>query len=220
MFNATNVNRRTRMSSYALAALVAPLSAADELYNTLDESFNLSYGEEGVLRFAGLTVFEDGSPLGSFSMGFNISWNDSGRLNLSALGAPWTAMIRTAIKADSDADIYTYGMGHEIMQNYTDGGDVDRQTVETGILDLPSELGVFYIGFELTHKSSSWFGFVAIDLVSRSDLKIDHWGLQTEENQSITTRLPSTGDPVPGIGGIAGLALGACGVRRSRRRLV
>ena len=220
MSSITNVKRNVRLSSYAMAAAVAPVSVADVIHNTLDQSFNLSHGESDVLQFTGLTVFtESDFSLGPFSIAFSIDWTSAGRMYLEAVGG-WTSNIDTRLKVDSSQDINTYGSGQTIGQRFHSTGNVDRNTDGEGFLSRPSELGVFYFGFELTRKSQSWFGFVAIELLSSSDLKIDHWGIETDQDQSITTTLPSTGDPVPGIGGIAALALGAGGVRRSRRRLI
>ena len=68
-----NVKRSARISSYAMAAAVVPISSADVLHNTLDQSFNLSHGESDVLQFTGLTVFtEYDRSLGPFSIAFSI----------------------------------------------------------------------------------------------------------------------------------------------------
>ena len=219
MSNMNNAKRSARLSSYAMAAVVVPVSSADVLHNTLDQSFDLSLGETDVLQFTSLTVTKGSFDLGPFSISFSIDWTSAGRMHLDAVGG-WTSNISTRFKVDSSGDINTSGSGHTIEQRFDSNGYLDRNTAGDGFLNLPSELGVFYFGFELTRKSQSWFGFVAIELLSSSDLKIDHWGIETDLNQSITTTLPSTGDPVPGIGGIAALALGASGVRRSRRRLI
>ncbi|MAB71079.1 MAG: hypothetical protein CMJ54_01065, partial [Planctomycetaceae bacterium] len=66
-----------------MAAAVAPVSVADVIHNTLDQSFNLSHGESDVLQFTGLTVFtESDFSLGPFSIAFSIDWTSASRMYL------------------------------------------------------------------------------------------------------------------------------------------
>ncbi|MAB71078.1 MAG: hypothetical protein CMJ54_01060 [Planctomycetaceae bacterium] len=112
-------------------------------------------------------------------------------------------------------EVYTYG-SNQILG----GSTVANVRNQGGSITLPDQTGLFFLGIHIKNKGYDWFGFIAVDLVSSTEMRIDHWAVQTVEDGTITTTLPATGDPVPGIGGIAALALGAGGVRRSRRRLI
>ena len=155
---------------------------------------------------------------GPYTFSFSFNWYSENRILIEGGGRD---RGRGALKTDSNGDVAIYGYGQTVGMRYHSTGDVLENNAESAGMDLPSELGFFYIGFEMKSKSRTpWFGFMAIELLSSYELRIDHWGYQTDQGRSITTTLPSTGDPVPGIGGIAALALGAGGVRRSRRRLI
>ena len=213
MSNMNNAKRSARLSSYAMAAVVVPVSSADVIHNTLDQSFELSFGQSpDVLQLTGVTL-----SVGTYTISFSFNWYSASRILISEEGG---GRCHGALKTDSNGDVAIYGYGQTVGMRYHTTGDVLENNAESAGMDLPSELGFFYIGFEMKRKSQTWFGFMAIELLSSYELRIDHWGYQTDMGRSITTTLPSTGDPVPGIGGIAALALGASGVRRSRRRLI
>ena len=86
-----------------------------------------------------------------------------------------------------------------------------------------------YMGFAVQNEDSGtyvagWvqmaFDFSAGNVANGSYVTIMDWSFNTGDvNTSIT--MPATGgsDAVPGIGGLAGLAMGAAGLRRKRQRV-
>jgi len=86
------------------------------------------------------------------------------------------------------------------------------------ILLRDDPVGTFYLGFRIPGEGYT-YGWIEFDR-QMSGLTITRWGI--EEDAATTITLPSQGGgggAVPGLGGIAALACGAAGVRRSRQRV-
>ena len=86
-----------------------------------------------------------------------------------------------------------------------------------------------YMGFAVQNEDSGtyvagWvqmaFDFSAGNVANGAYVTIMDWSFNTGDvNTSITMPATGGGTPVPGIGGLAGLAMGAAGLRRKRQRV-
>ena len=223
----SHLQRTPRLSAYASTSKVAlggalamvPFASADVVHYQLDTTFSLSQGSQGTMTIAGSGLqYSDGSNIGAFQLSMSFNWDNDG-LSVHRKGSyfAYSPHVHFNFRGTGfpTGEVYTYG-SNQILGGSTVASDRNRG----GSITLPDQTGLFFLGIHIKTKHYDWFGFIAVDLVSSTEMRIDHWAVQTVEDGTITTTLPATGDPVPGIGGIAALALGASGVRRSRRRLI
>lgn len=223
----TSLGNEQRLSAYAATSKVAmagtlamaPFATADVVNHQLDTTFSLSQGEEGSLTLQGGGLVNGSSVYDAFSVVLYFDWRGTA-IRLDDVNNEFEEpFFRFSLRGSrgTGSEIYTYGSGQVLGGSTIDSG----ARVDDGIITPGSETGVFFVGIHITNKAKGdWFGFIAMDLVSATELRVDHWAIQTENLGTITTTLPSNGDPVPGVGAITALALGAGGVRRSRRRLI
>ena len=217
----SHLQQKPRLSAYASTSKVAlggalamvPFASADVVHYQLDTTSSLSQGSQETMTTAG-SGLQSESDTFSASMNFN---RDSNGPSVHRKGSNFGPPL---MHFDFSGTGVSYGEIHTDGSNQILGeSTIADARNEGGSITLPSQTGLFFLGFQIKTKRNDWYGFIAIDLVSSTKMRIDQWAIQTEDRCTITTTLPSTGDPVPGIGGIAALALGARGVRRSRRCL-
>jgi len=62
------------------------------------------------------------------------------------------------------------------------------------------------------------YGWIELTEVAQSEIRVERWALETQANTAAAYP-PPAGGAVPGLGGLAALACGAAGMRRSRQRV-
>jgi hypothetical protein len=88
-----------------------------------------------------------------------------------------------------------------------------------GNLGTLSEGATGYLGFRLPDSGGKVYGWIEAT-VNAGSLQISRWAYETAVNTAIMTPAASgSGGAVPGLGGLAALACGAAGMRRSRNRV-
>ena len=79
------------------------------------------------------------------------------------------------------------------------------------------ETGAF--GIRFVDESDYYYGWVEVSMEASGYVTIERWALETTANIAAEYS-PATSTSVPGIGGLAALAMGAAGVRSRRKRTV
>ncbi len=105
---------------------------------------------------------------------------------------------------------------NSVISNGAAGGQWDRG----GWIGTLAEGATSYVGFRLPSGSSSdkVYGWIELTQVEGTGLQISRWAYESDVNTVITTPAASS-NAVPGLGGLAALACGAAGMRRSRNRV-
>ncbi len=89
-----------------------------------------------------------------------------------------------------------------------------RHFIQTNI--FAGETGAF--GIRFIDGSDYYYGWVEVSEDANGIITVERWALQDTANTG-AQYLPSGGGAVPGLGGLAALAMGAGGVRRKRQRV-
>ena len=202
-------NASTSKAALGVALAGASAASADVLNFQLDPTFSITQSRQDFMTLSGSGLVPGtGATGGSFMATLSFNWVGS-RLYMgfgSQTFSPYEIALRTMT-----GDLYAVGGGHTIGDSNPGGGNTAGTIYShaQGVGD-----GIFYMGLQISNRSGeTWYGFLTMDRVSATEIRIDHWAVESQQGEAIST-------PVPGIGGIAALALGAGGVRRSRRRLI
>ena len=200
-------NASTSKAALGVALAGAPAASADVLFFELDQTFSITQSRQDFMTLSGSgLVPSTGATGGSFTATLSFNWVGS-RLYMG-FGPQSFSPYEIALRTMSN-DLYAVGGGQMIGESNT-GDGATAGTIYSHAQGVGS--GVFYMGLQISDGSGeTWYGFLAMDRVSATEIRIDHWAMESQQGEAIST-------PVPGIGGIAALALGASGVRRSRRR--
>jgi hypothetical protein len=112
-----------------------------------------------------------------------------------------------------------FGATSTISDGATGGGWVRNSGGDLGTL---AEGATGYFGFRLPSSGNvndKVYGWIEAT-VTAGTLQISRWAYETAVNTAIMTPAASgSGGAVPGLGGLAALACGAAGMRRSRNRV-
>ena len=87
----------------------------------------------------------------------------------------------------------------------------------TGTTGSNRYLGFFVQNTVTTDYVAGWINFDFDRSAGQRSFTINSWNFDVGANASVT--MPANGGAVPGIGGLAGLAMGAAGMRRKRQRV-
>lgn len=219
-----HADRKIRLSSYlatskaavGVALAAGSAASADVLDFHLDQPFSFAQSGHQFMTLSGSGLERasgGGATFGSFTATIEFLWAGS-RLYIGFGSQSFPSSYEIYFQAVG-GDLYTVAGGETI------GGSDSARDRTAGTIYPGSETGVFYLGLHIGNGSGeTWHGYLTMDLVSPTEIRIDHWAMESQSDVTISTPLPPSGDAVPGIGGITALALGASGVRRSRRRLV
>ena len=97
------------------------------------------------------------------------------------------------------------------------GGFGNFNLLGTGVTGSNRYLGFFVQNFVTTDYVAGWINFDFDRSAGQRSFTINSYSVDVGANASIT--MPANGGAVPGIGGLAGLAMGAAGMRRKRQRV-
>ena len=95
-----------------------------------------------------------------------------------------------------------------------------RPRVETGCLAIlirPGETGAF--GLRFVASGDFYYGWAEVSMDADQIITVERWALETTANTAAEYS-PAGSTAVPGLGGLAALAIGAAGVRSRRQRTV
>ena len=224
--------------SAASAAFVGEtgLNIQASIFDSAYVDFGPGFGE--IFRFSvatttdlarGFTTFFTTSAVVQFNSGNSGGWTGASMINYPRMGNGFeNDPARLAIEFPIDAAQSWYGMtsffgtSHDLavreVSIYSSRG-VGAYSFGDWAFDLRG-----YLGLRFTKDGGANYNYAWIDVevgfgdVSRGGavvspvITIHGWGLQTTPNVG----LPA-GAPTPGVGGLALLAMGAGGIRRSRR---
>jgi hypothetical protein len=209
-----------RLSTYAtLAAGTAMAGATAEgadFYEVVD--YYLPYGQSGS------TVLLDASSLNSqFQFGFTATAATTGTQirainnNVRFSTASNFSFGNEAVRRDSGFDFGTLSSGatdNQLFIRFGFGGQ--WQTVgSTGFLGFAFIDGSdrYYGWIEMTTEPRDYYG------QARGAIRINSWFINGTANETVIAGQTGGGGAVPGLGGLAALACGAAGMRRSRNRV-
>ena len=99
------------------------------------------------------------------------------------------------------------------------GGFGNFNLLGTGVTGSNRYLGFFVQNFVTTDYVAGWINFDFDRSAGQRSFTINSWNFDVGANASVTMPANSGGGAVPGIGGLAGLAMGAAGMRRKRQRV-
>ena len=209
-----------RLSTYAtLAAGTAMAGATAEgadFYEVVD--YYLPYGQSRS------TVLLDASSLNTqFQFGFLASGASSGTQiyainnNVRFSTAPNGDFTNEAVRRDSGFDFGSLTNGSTDRQLFIRREGVGQwQTVgSTGFLGFAFIDGAdrYYGWIEMTTDPRDYYG------QARGAIRINSWFINGTANETVIAGQTGGGGAVPGLGGLAALACGAAGMRRSRNRV-
>jgi hypothetical protein len=170
-----------------------------------------SWSNQSVFTAGGIDfkVFAFFSATNAASMGLSIgNRGDAGPMKFWAGGTQSKVISASAT-----------GVGHT---NNGYGGSQLNNFNELGAGDTGSNR---YLGFFVQHTPSSnyvagWINFDFDRSAGQRSFTINSWNFNVgDSSTAITMPANSGGGAVPGIGGLAGLAMGAAGLRRKRQRV-
>ena len=106
--------------------------------------------------------------------------------------------------------------------DYTNNGFGGSQIPNFDLLGTGTTGSNRYLGFFVQNTNTSdyvagWINFDFDRSAGQRSFTINSYSVDVGANASIT--MPANGGAVPGIGGLAGLAMGAAGMRRKRQRV-
>ena len=208
--------RSTSKAALGVAFALAPAATADVLDFNLDQTFTIAQSGQQFMTITGSGLEQasgGGATFGSFTASIEFLWAGS-RL--------YIGFGPQSLPSANEIYFRTFGAGlYTVAGGETIGGSDTGRDMTAGTIYPGAETGVFYMGIHVGNGGGEiWHGYLTMDQVSATEIRIDHWAMESRSGVAIGTPPPSSGDAVPAVGGIAALALGASGVRRSRRRLV
>ena len=175
----SHLQQKPRLSAYASTSKVAlggalamvPFASADVVHYQLDTTSSLSQGSQGTMTTAGSGLqTESGTNLDTFpaSMNFN---RDSNGPSVHRKGSNFGPPL---MHFDFRGTGVSYGEIHTDGSNQILGeSTIADARNEGGSITLPSQTGLFFLGFHIKTKRNDWYGFSAIDLVSSTKMRID-----------------------------------------------
>ncbi len=114
-----------------------------------------------------------------------------------------------AMNGFASADGYTFHVWKAATDSHTTSQEIQARlnSGETGAFGIRFQAGADY-----------YYGWVEVSMDADEIITVERWALEDTANTG-AQYLPSGGGAVPGLGGLAALAVGAGGVRRKRQRV-
>ena len=204
----------SRLKNYALtagsaAALAATgLAGADIQKSSATTTISVNQGSTELFNI--------------FGVSFNASNTQNGWwTSVGSAGAYFFADSASFAMVNSGVSIGYSFSGSTSAYNFMRFSD-SRMTRNYGNLDLGSG-GI--VGFSLTDSGDNYYGWIAYDLsMSEGEytFTVNGWAYNDVANEGIIAgeNRAAGSSAVPGLGGLAALAIGAAGVRSRRQRTV
>ena len=149
-----------------------------------------------------------------------VFWSPNNNLSLinfytSGLNDPaiWTGTVNigaNALNGVASNNGYTEHFWYGATNSHTTSNDIQNNI-------FSGETGAFAIRFN--DGGDYHYGWVEVSMDTAGIITVDRWALESTANTSAEYS-PAGSTPVPGIGGLAALAMGAAGVRSRRQRTV
>ena len=206
----------SRLKNYALtaggaAALAATgLAGADIQTSSATTTISVNQGSTELFNIFGVSV--------NASNAQNGSWSSVGTAAASffADSGSFFAMVNSGVSIG-----YSFSGISTPAWNFMRFSD-SRMKYNYGNLDLGSG-GI--VGFSLTDSGDNYYGWIAYDLsMSEGEytFTVNGWAYNDVANEGIIAgeNQAAGSSAVPGLGGLAALAIGAAGVRSRRQRTV
>ena len=170
-------------------------------------STNQAVFTAGGIGFSAWAFFSSDS---SASMGLMIKGadrSDAGQIKFWSGGTQSKVISSGA----TGAGVTNSGYGGSQMNNFN--------LLGTGDTGSNRYLGFFVQNTLTTDYVAGWINFDFDRSAGQRSFTINSWNFDVGANASVTMPANSGGGAVPGIGGLAGLAMGAAGLRRKRQRV-
>ena len=111
-------------------------------------------------------------------------------------------------------------IGWNLLNNGFGGSQIPNfNLLGTGVTGSNRYLGFFVQNTVTTDYVAGWIRFDFDRSAGQRSFTINGYSVNVGANASVTMPANSGGGAVPGIGGLAGLAMGAAGMRRKRQRV-
>ena len=105
---------------------------------------------------------------------------------------------------------YTYHFWYGATNSHTTSNDIQSAI-------FAGETGAF--GIRFVDSGDYYYGWVEVSMDANQFITVERWALETTANTAAEYS-PAGSTAVPGLGGLAALAIGAAGVRSRRQRTV
>ncbi|MDG1358957.1 MAG: hypothetical protein P8I44_08430 [Phycisphaerales bacterium] len=199
-----NVGQALPQISYA-----APASQDLQLQATFNTAFQIN--------FFGTTDNGDAEDMVFWAPNNNLSFINYGSTASSTAGndpAIWMNTVLIGPDALNGASS-NYGYIHHFWfgaaDSHTTSNDI-QQAISAG------ETGAFGIRF-MSEPERYHYGWVEVSMDANEIITVERWALETDFNTTAEYS-PAGSTAVPGLGGLAALAIGAAGVRSRRQRAI
>ena len=190
-------------------------ATAGGVTRTVTANAGATWRNQAVFNAGGIdfNVFAFFGSTNSASMGLSINFPDR---NFAGQIKFWSGGTQSKVisAGATGAGLTNAGFGGSAA-----GGFGNFNLLGTGVTGSNRYLGFFVQNFVTTDYVAGWINFDFDRSAGQRSFTINSWNFDVGANASVTMPANSGGGAVPGIGGLAGLAMGAAGMRRKRQRV-
>ena len=177
------------------------------------------WSNQAVFNAGGIdfNVFAFFGSTNSASMGLSINFPDR---NFAGQIKFWSGGTQSKVISAGATGAGLTNSGWGGASNSTGGNTwANFNLLGTGDTGSNRYLGFFVQNTNTTDYVAGWINFDFDRSAGQRSFTINSWNFDVGANASVTMPANSGGGAVPGIGGLAGLAMGAAGMRRKRQRV-
>jgi len=209
------------VAGMAVAALASPAVAGLQIWSVGVALPQIEYDDPAAMDLQLTADFNTAFQINFFGTGSGedqVFWAPNDNLsfiNFSTYNDP--AIWLTTFTADANAmngfasaDGDTYHAWLAATDSHTTSNHI-QQRISSG------ETGAF--GIRFNDGSDYYYGWVEVSMDADEIITVERWALEDTANTAAQYTPGGGGGAVPGLGGLAALAVGAGGVRRKRQRV-
>jgi hypothetical protein len=188
-------------------------ATAGGVTTTVTANAGASWSNQAVFNAGGIdfNVFAFFQNTNNASMGLSI--NNADRNVLAGQIKFWSGGTQSKVisAGATGASLTNAGYGGSQVGNFN--------LLGTGVTGSNRYLGFFVQNTVTTDYVAGWINFDFDRSAGQRSFTINGYSVNVGANASVTMPASAGGGAVPGIGGLAGLAMGAAGMRRKRQRV-
>ncbi len=192
-----------------------PLMATDGP-TTQDLQLQATFNTAFQINFFGTTDNGDADDMVFWAPNNNLSFINYGSSAGSTSGNDPALWMNTVLIGPDALNGATSNYGYNFHFWY---GAINSHTTSNDIQNAISagETGAF--GIRFNDGGDKYYGWVEVSMDANNFITVERWALETTANTAAEYS-PAGSTAVPGLGGLAALAIGAAGVRSRRQRTV